>query len=214
MTLRILIADDHELVRRGMRRLLEVQPGWVTACEVSAGDRAVEEAERHHPGVAILDAFMPGLDGVSAARAIRTRARETEVLIFSMHDSDELVAGALASGARGFVLKTDPSRYLVAAVEALSRHDSFITPSVADVMVRNAARRAGRRPANRAPLTDREREVVRRLACGETNREVAHGLGISVKTVETHRTNVMRKLEISSIVDLVRYAVRNQLVQV
>lgn len=216
MVVSILIADDHEIVRRGLRRLFEAQPGWLVTCEASAGDEAVEEAERRRPDVAVLDALMPRLDGVSAARAMRARAPETEVLIFTIHESDDLIAECLASGARGFVLKSDPSRYLVAAVEALSRHECFVTPTVADALVKSACAR-GRpngRQGEHTVLTGREREVVRRLACGGTNREVALGLGISVKTVETHRANVMRKLEIRSIVDLVRYAVRNQLVQI
>lgn len=215
MMLRILIADEQEIVRRGMRRLFEAQPGWLVVSEVSAGDRAVEEAERHRPDVAILDAFMPGLDGISAARAIRTQARETEVLIFTMHESDELVAEVLASGARGYVLKADPTRYLIAAVDALSHHNSFVTPSIADATVRSVGlgARARRRPGSHSALTNREREVVRRLALGASNREVALQMGISVKTVESHRANVMRKLEIGSIVELVRYAVRNELVR-
>ena len=155
---------------------------------------------------------MPGLDGLAATRQIRARVPQTEVLIFTMHETEELVADVLSSGAHGYVLKTDPSRHLLAAVEALARHACFITPSISDALVGTLGGRRGGRGA-RSPLTGREREVVRLLAHGRANRDVAGALGISVKTVESHRSNLMRKLELGSIVDLVRYAVRNRLVE-
>jgi DNA-binding NarL/FixJ family response regulator len=208
---RILVADDHEVVRRGVRRLLQCRPGWEVCCEASNGDDAVAAAELHHPDVVILDVMMPGLAGIAAARAIRARLPRTEVLVFTMHETDELLADALASGAQGYVLKSDPSRQLLAAVEALTHHAPYVTPSVSDGYWSR-----GRRHGSQGPLllTSREREVVQLLARGHPNREVASTLGISVKTVETHRANVMRKLELGSIADLVRYAVRNRLVEV
>jgi DNA-binding NarL/FixJ family response regulator len=209
---RILVADDHEVVRRGVRKLLQCRPGWEVCGEASDGLQAVTEAELRRPDVVILDVTMPGLTGMDAARAIRDRLPQTEVLVFTMHETDELLAEALAAGAKGYVLKTDPSRQLLAAVEALARHAPFVTPAFADALVRAQGRkRAGR--AGSLLLTAREREVVRLLARGQPNRLVATTLGISVKTVESHRANVMRKLELRSIVDLVRYAVRNRLVE-
>jgi DNA-binding NarL/FixJ family response regulator len=209
---RILVADDHEVVRRGVTKLLQARPGLEVCAEASSGDEAVAAAELQRPDVVILDLEMPGLDGVAAARAIRACLPRTEVLVFTMHDSEEFLTDALSSGAQGYVLKSDPSRHLVAAVEALARHGRFVTPSMSDVYASACTRRRGRAEAA-LPLTNREREVVRLLAHGQPNRQVASTLGISVKTVESHRANVMRKLELRSIVDLVHYAVRNRLVE-
>jgi len=156
---------------------------------------------------------MPGLPGIVAARAIRARVPSAEILLFTMHETDELLADALASGANGFVLKSDPSRQLLAAVEALARHAQYVTPSLSDAYAAARLRRCRSRDGPALLLTSRERDVVRLLARGQPNREVANALGISVKTVESHRANVMRKLELGSIVDLVRYAVRNRLVE-
>ena len=209
---RILVADDHEVVRRGVRKLLQCRPGWEVCGEASDGLEAVSEAERRKPDIVILDVTMPGLAAMVAARTIRSRLPQTEVLFFTMHETDELLAEALSSGAKGYVLKTDPSRQLLAAVEALARHAPFVTPSFADALVRVQGRKRTSR-AGPLLLTSREREVVRLLARGQPNRMVATALGISVKTVESHRANLMRKLELRSIVDLVRYAVRNRIVE-
>jgi DNA-binding NarL/FixJ family response regulator len=209
---RILVADDHEVVRTGVRKLLQCRPGWEVCGEAADGHEAVAEAERQRPDVVILDVVMPGLTGIAATRAIRERLPRTEVLVFTMHGTDELLADAFASGAHGYVLKSDPTRHLLAAVEALARHAPFVSPSLSDTLVQ-ARRRSGgfRRPSQL--LTVREREVVRLLARGQPSRQAAATLGISVKTVESHRANVMRKLELRSIVDLVRYAVRNLIVE-
>jgi DNA-binding NarL/FixJ family response regulator len=209
--IRILVADDHEVVRRGLRNLLQAR-GWEVCGEASTAAEAVNAAALHHPDVVVLDVMMPGVVGIDAARAIRARLPRTEVVVFTMHETEELLADALASGARGYVLKSDPSRHLCAAIEAVHHHAPFITPSMSDAIARASVRR--RASGTRTLLlTDREREVVRLLACGSGNRQVATTLGVSVKTVESHRANVMRKLELRSLVDLVRYAVRNRLVE-
>lgn len=212
LTTRILIADDHDVVRLGLKNLLASQ-GWEVCAEAASGAEAIVRAEACRPDVAILDAMMPDVDGLAATRTIRERLPMTEVLVYTMHVTEELVADVLAAGARGFVLKTDPTRHLLAAVEALVRHGSFLTPSLSDSLV-GAIGRHGRREAG-APilLTPREREIVRLLAAGRANREIARALGISIKTVESHRANIMRKLELDSIVGLVRYAVRNRLLE-
>jgi DNA-binding NarL/FixJ family response regulator len=210
---RILIADDHDVVRRGLRGLLAMQAGWEVCAEARSGDEAVEQAATHLPDVAILDALMPRMDGLTATRRIRERAPDTEVCVFTMHQTEELVSDVLAAGARGYVLKSDPTRHLLAAVEALARHGSFLTPSLSDALVFRHRRRSGHAPAGVSPLTAREREVVRLLAVGRGNKGIGAALGISVKTVESHRSNIMRKLELDTIVDLVRYAVRNRLVE-
>jgi DNA-binding NarL/FixJ family response regulator len=210
---RILIVDDHDVVRRGLRGLLAARAGWEVCAEAGRGDEAVAQAEALRPDVAIVDAMMPGMDGLAATRSIRERAPGTEVCVFTMHETEELVSEVLAAGARGYVLKSDPSRHLLAAVEALARHGSFLTPSLSDALLSRSCRQSGHALAGVSPLTAREREVVRLLAQGRGNKEVAAALRISVKTVESHRANIMRKLELGSVVDLVRYAVRNRLVE-
>lgn len=207
---RVLIADDHDVVRCGLKSLL-ASLGFEVCAEAASGLEAIASAEACRPDVAILDAVMPEMDGLTATRRIREQVPNTEILMFTMHDTEEVVADALAAGARGYVLKTDPSRHLVAAVQALARHASFLTPSLSDSLVGTMGPPHARRGST-SPLTTREREVVRLLATGSGNKRVAGALGISVKTVESHRAHIMHKLELGTIVDLVRYAVRNNLV--
>ena len=211
--MRILLADDHEVVRRGMRSLLEARPGWQICDEAIDGREAVEKAARHKPEVVILDIGMPVLNGLEAARQIRKEVPESEVLILTMHESEQVVREVVEAGARGYVLKSDAGRALVKAVEALGQHKTFFTTRVADLAAR-ALRANGRESAagETSILTHREREVVQLLAEGRTNKDVAESLGISVRTVETHRNNIMRKLGGHTLSDLVRYAVRNNLV--
>lgn len=208
----ILVADDHELVRRGVRLLVQTMPSWEVCAEASTGDEAVVAAEAHRPDVVVLDLQMPGLPAMEAARAICTRVPRAKVLVYTIHDAEDLVLQALAAGAQGYVLKTDPGRQLLAGIEALVNHGRFLTPSIPDAFLERMRRGAGRKDGSPA-LTFREREVVRLLARGQPNRKVANLLGISIKTVESHRANVMRKLELQSLVDLVRYAVRNRLIE-
>ena len=209
--LRILVADDHELVRRGVRVLLEARPGWRICDEAVEGREAVEKAGRLKPDVVILDIGMPVLNGLEAARQIRKNSPRSEVLILTMHESEQVVREVLTAGARGYVLKSDAGRDLVNAVEALSRHETFFTSSVADFVLQSYLdARGGRQDAS--AVTPREREVIQLLAEGRGNKEVATTLGISVRTAETHRTNIMRKLECHSFSDLVRYAIRNNII--
>ena len=212
-SVRILIADDHEVVRRGVRALLEVHPGWQICAETVDGREAVEKAARLRPDVVILDIGMPGLNGLEAARQIREASPLSEVLILTMHESEQVIREVLAAGARGYVLKSDAGRDLVNAVEALSRHKTFFTSSVAEMVVQGylSGGQLGEQRGH-SVLTQREREVIQLLAEGKGNKEVAELLGISVRTAETHRTNIMRKLDCHSISDLVRYAIRNSLI--
>ena len=210
---RILIADDHEVVRRGVRVLLEAHAGWEVCAEAVDGREAVDKARQCSPDVVILDVGMPGLNGLEAARQIRKALPDSEVLILTMHESEQVIQEVLAAGARGYVLKSDAGRDLVAAVEALSHHKTFFTSSVAEMVLRKFLDGS---PAPQAvessSLTPREREVVQLLAEGKGNKEVASLLSISVKTAETHRTNIMRKLDCHSLSDLVRYAIRNNII--
>jgi DNA-binding NarL/FixJ family response regulator len=211
---RILIADDHEIVRRGIRTLLENHPGWEVCGEAVDGRDAIEKAAQLRPDLALLDVGMPNLNGLDAARQILAAAPRTRVLILTMHESEQIVREVLEVGARGFLLKTDAARDMVSAVEALQRRSTFFTSSVAELVLNGYLHRRDDDKPLKDRLTPREREVVQLLAEGKSSKEVAIVLSLSVKTAETHRTNVMRKLDLHSVADLVRYAVRNNIVQV
>ena len=213
--LRILLADDHDIVRRGLKDLLEEHAGWKVCAEAANGRTAVELALEHRPHVAILDLSMPELNGLEATHRIRQGAPETEVLIFTMHESEELIRDVLAAGARGYLLKSDAVRQLVPAVESLARRQPFFAGRISELLLEGFLKAGRVEPVSpaMARLTSREREVVQLLAEGKSNKQIAKLLDLSVKTVETHRAAVMRKLEISSLADLVRFAIRNQLIQ-
>jgi DNA-binding NarL/FixJ family response regulator len=209
--IRILIADDHAVVRRGLRSLLESQPGWDVCAEAATGREAVEQARRLKPDVVILDITMPELNGLEAARQILKEVPRAEILILTMHHSEEVARQVLRTGARGFVLKSDADARLVDAVATLSQHKPYLTPDIAAVVLDDFVGRATEDTSHH-PLTPREREVIQLLAEGRTNKEVAAELGVSTKTVEAHRANIMNKLKLSSVSDLVRYAIRNKIV--
>ena len=212
---RILIADDHEVVRRGTRSLLEDHPGWEVCGEARDGREAVERCKGLKPNLVLLDVGMPNLNGLDAARQILACCPLTHILILTIYDSEQVVRDILAVGARGFVLKSDAGRDLIVAVEAMQHNRTFFTSHVAQLVLDGYLRpqpEPGIVPRSR--LTPREREVVQLLAEGKTSKEVAVVLGLSVKTAETHRTNIMRKLGLHSVADLTLYAVRNGLVQV
>lgn len=218
MPFRILVADDHEIVRRGLCALLRAQPDWEVCGEASNGREAVEKTLQLRPEVVILDIGMPSLNGLEATRQILKANAQTKILILTLHDSDQIVQEVLDAGARGFLLKSDAARDLVAAVEALRRGKISFTPRVASMVLDGYLRRDSPLTPEEAPahgrLTSREREVVQLLAEGKSSKEVAVALGLSVKTAETHRSNIMRKLELHSVADVVLYAVRNNIVHV
>jgi DNA-binding NarL/FixJ family response regulator len=208
----ILLADDHEVVRKGLRALLEAQPGWKVIAEATDGRDAVEKAKDLHPDVAIVDIGMPCLNGLEATRQIVKKAPRTRVLVLTMHDTNPLIQQVVKAGARGYVLKSDVAGDLVAAVEALCRDQTFFTSKVSQIILDRYVGKpedAENAPDADSPLTPREREVVQLLAEGKSSKEVASVLGISVKTAETHRINLMRKLDCHSVAEVVRYAVRN-----
>ncbi len=217
-SVRILLADDHDLIRRGVKELLETHQGWQVVGEANTGWEAVRKAAELRPNVAIVDITMPQLNGLEASRRIRKASSRTEILIFSMHYSDQLIRDVLDAGVRGYVVKSDTARDLVGAVEALSNHRPFFTPRATELILNNFGHRPedgteapqetlGERP------TAREREIIQLLAEGKTTKEAAAALGISVKTAETHRANVMRKLQVHSVTGLVLYAVRNRIIE-
>ncbi len=219
--LRILIADDHEVARGGVRALIEAHPGWEVCAEAKDGREAVERAADTNPDLVVLDIGMPNLNGLEAARQILAASPETPILILTMHDSDNTVSEVLRAGARGYVLKSDAGKDLVAAIDALQRQRTFFTTRVSQMVLDGYLGREIRpQPSEYEAdaygdvLTSREREVIQLLAEGRTSKEVAVTLNLSVKTAETHRTNLMRKLGLHSVADLTRYAVRNGIVQV
>jgi DNA-binding NarL/FixJ family response regulator len=212
---RVLIADDHEIVRRGIRDLIEKHPGWEVCGEAKDGRDAVSRAFALKPDLVLLDIGMPNLNGLDAARQIAANCPLTRVLVLTVHDSEQVVREVLAVGARGFLLKSDAGRDLVSAVEALQRHGTFFTSKVASLVLEGYLNpRRASEPSRRNRLTPREREVVQLLAEGKTSKEIAVALNLSVKTTETHRTNIMRKLDVHSIAGLTIYAVRNGIVQI
>ncbi len=211
---RILVADDHDVVRVGVRTLLGERPGWEVCGEATSGQDALEKAKRLKPNVVVLDANMPGPPGAEVTQQIMNAVPGCEVVILTVDESPELMRNILQSGARGYVFKSDLSTDLVSAVEALSEHGSFFTSKVAQMMYQDYVKRKTRGgEADQRPLTGRQREVLRLLAEGKSNKEVASALGISVKTAETHRAKIMRNLGLASFSELVRYAVRSGMVK-
>jgi DNA-binding NarL/FixJ family response regulator len=213
-TARILLVDDHEIVRRGLKSVLETRKDWEIVGEAETGREAVQMVEELRPDVVVMDISMPELNGLDAVRQIAKIAPRTEVLVLTMHESEELVRQVLEAGARGYLLKSDASRQLISAIDALRVHRPFLTSKVNEVLLRGyLGGKPLRGETSGGRLTPREREIVQLLAEGLTNKEVAAKLNISVKTAETHRTNVMRKLDLHSVSELVRYAVRNHIIE-
>jgi DNA-binding NarL/FixJ family response regulator len=209
---KILIADDHAVVRAGLRTLLESRSGWEVCAEAADGRDAVEKATKWKPDVAVMDIGMPLLNGVEAARRIRKASAHTEVLILTMHESDDLVQQVVEAGARGYILKDDADKILLAAVDAVRQHKPYFSTRVSGSReTANGAAEPQR--ASRSRLTPREREIVQLLAEGKSNKEVASLLGISVNTAEAHRANIMLKLDLHSVTELVHYAIRNKIIK-
>jgi DNA-binding NarL/FixJ family response regulator len=208
--IRIMIADDHDVVRSGLRQILEDQPNWEVVAEASDGKDAILKAIQAKPDVAVLDYSLPLVNGLEVTRQIRALLPRTEVLIFTMHDNETLIQELLKAGARGYLLKSDARRHLIGAIESLALHRPFFTAKVSEALLDSYLTKPSREGSS---LTNRERSVVQLIAEGHTNKQIAHILEISLKTVETHRASVMRKLNLSSSAGLVRYAIRNKIVE-
>jgi DNA-binding NarL/FixJ family response regulator len=211
--LRLLIADDHGMIRRGIRAAIEARREWEICGEAENGRQAVELAKQLRPDVVVLDLTMPELNGLDAARKIRAALPNTQVLIQTMHDSEALAQEVLAAGARGYLLKNDAPELLPQAIDALAAGRTFFSAKVSELVMSGLAKSGPAAEAPRSRLTPRERELVQLLASGKSNKQAADALGISLNTVETHRKNVMSKLDLRSASDLVRYAIRNKLVE-
>lgn len=206
---RLLIADDHDVVRAGLRRILEARADWTVVAEAADGRKAISQAIAQKPDVAIVDYSLPLINGVEATRQIRMRVPTVEILIFTMHDNETILQDLLQAGARGYLLKSDVEQHLYSAVEALSVGRTFFTGRASDRILDAYLVRS----KTDGVLTSRERGIVQLIAEGHSNKAIAGVLNISIKTVETHRSNIMHKLNFDSTAALVRYAIRNKLVE-
>ena len=209
---RIVLADDHEAIRLGVRSVLSTHPDWRVVGEASNGRDALELIREVRPDIAILDYSLPMMNGLELTRAIKKELPRTEILIFTMHDREDVLAELLKAGVRGYLLKSDASKHLVAAVEALSIRRPYFSGNVSQTLLDRFIEMAARDAAATA-LTPRGREIVQLIAEGRLNKEIAAILGLSIKTVETHRAAAMHKLDLNSTADLVRYAVRNNIIE-
>jgi DNA-binding NarL/FixJ family response regulator len=210
-TLRILVADDHEIVRRGLRSLLETRPGWEVCGEAADGWEAVSKAAELHPDVVALDVGMPNLNGLDAARQILRNDPGQKILFLTIYESDHLARSVAAVGAKGLILKSDAGKDLINAIDSLLRSGTFFNSRMAQAL--GSDLRGNHRNQEKDVLTRRERQVVQLLAEGKSTKEAAAILGLRVKTAETHRSNIMSKLRLHSVSELVLYAVRNNIVQ-
>jgi len=208
---RILIVDDHEVVRKGVASIFSRQPGWEVCGEASTGREALAACAQLQPDVIVMDIAMPDMNGLEATRQILKQSPRTEILILSMHDSEQIVGEVFAAGARGYVLKAATSDELIQAVTALAEHKLFLTSKIGEVVLRGYLDRETASASGQ--LSPREREIVQMVAEGKSTKEIAATLRVTVKTVETHRSHVMRKLGLHSVTDLVRYAIRNQIIE-
>jgi DNA-binding NarL/FixJ family response regulator len=214
---RILVADDHDIVRQGIKAVLQTRAEWRVCGEARDGRQAVTLARQLKPDMVVMDISMPNLNGLEATREILEHDAEQKVVVMTIMDTEQVVRAALESGARGFVLKSDAARDLVAAIEALQQKGTFFTPRVAQMILHGFLKPgegSSQIPPQPTSLTRKERHIVQLLAEGKSTKEVATILNLSVHTVETHRANILRKLKLHSIVELVRYAVQNNIVMI
>jgi DNA-binding NarL/FixJ family response regulator len=206
-----MIVDDHDAVRRGIRQLVETNPYYHVVGEASDGRSAINLARETSPDITIVDYSLPELNGLDLARSLRKIFPRIEILLYTMHDREEIIMDVLRAGVRGFVLKSDAERHLLAALDALSIHRPYFSGTISEALLAKCV--AIKPHANSSSITHREREVVQQIAEGRINKEIAEVLGISIKTVETHRASAMHKLKLRTTADLVRYAIRNYIIQ-
>ncbi|HEY2341870.1 MAG TPA: response regulator transcription factor [Chthoniobacteraceae bacterium] len=213
---RILLADDHEVVRKGVRLLIEKVPGWTVCGEAGTGRQALVLAEELNPDVVVLDINMPDLNGLDAIRQIKRANSKIETLVFTGIENEKLVHDVFEAGARSYILKSDISSHLVSAIEAVAQHKTYFTTKISEIVFARYLQGKSRPISDVEPgsrLTPREREIVQLLAEGKSNKQVAANLGISVKTAETHRAAIMRKLGFEAFSELIRYAIRNHIIE-
>lgn len=208
---RVMIVDDHDALRRGIRALIETRQNYVVVAEAASGHAAIEEARRTAPDIAIVDYSLPQLNGLDLTYALKRELPRLEIMIYTMHSRDEIITGILRAGARAYVMKSDSEDHLLAALDALAVKRPYFSGAVSEALLEQFLQ--SNRHINTDVLTHREREVVQLIAEGKINKQIANTLDISVKTVETHRASAMRKLNLRTTADLVRYAVRNSLIE-
>lgn len=210
-TKRILIADDHDVIRRGVRALLETRPNLRVVAEASNGRDALIAAKETEPDIAIIDYSLPELNGYELTVSLKREAPRVEILIYTMHDRESMILDVLRAGARGFILKSETEEHLFAAINALSIHRPYFSGGVSETLLEQFLKTKPQ--TAHSTLTHREREVVQLIAEGRINKEIARMLEISVKTVETHRATAMHKLKLRTTAELVRYAIRNSIIE-
>ncbi len=209
--LRILIADDHEIVRKGVRDLIEGHPGWMVCAEAADGQSALEAALRESPDIAILDVSLPLLNGIAVTRWLKKERPATRVLLFTMHDDDETVGSGLAAGARGYLIKSDSEGHLEAAIAALAVNRPYFSSPVSELLLDAAVNQ--RKQSRLESFTLRELDVAQLISEGNSNKEIARVLGVGVKTVESHRASVWRKAGVRTAAEFVRFAIKHNLIQ-
>lgn len=209
--LKILVVDDHPIVRGGLRAVLETQPGWHVCAEAGNGEEAVRLTLEHTPDIVVIDHSLPVLNGLEAVRQVLRSLPDTRMLIYTMHDDDGLIRDALKAGARGYLLKSEDDREVVTSVRALAEGKTYFSQRVAKCLLDQLL--SSEKTVASQTLTAREREVVQLVAEGESNKSIARRWGLSIKTVDTHRTSAMKKLNLRTAVDLARYAIRNRLIE-
>jgi DNA-binding NarL/FixJ family response regulator len=206
-----MIVDDHDALRRGIRALVETRPNFTVVAEAGSGHAALEEARKTNPDIAIVDYSLPELNGLDLTVALKRELPRLEILIYTMHARDEIISGILKAGARGYVMKSDSEEHLLGALDALALRRPYFSGTVSEALLEQFLQ--SNRHLNVGVLTHREREVVQLIAEGKINKQIANALDISVKTVETHRASAMHKLKLKTTADLVRYAIRNSLIE-
>jgi DNA-binding NarL/FixJ family response regulator len=215
LQIRIVLADDHTIIRSGLRLLLEQQPDFKVVAEASDGRQAVQLVSKHHPNVVILDIGMPELNGIEATRQIVAQDPHPDVVILSMHSDESYVLRALKAGARAYILKNAAEADLIRAVQAVSEGKSFFSPVISKMLLEDYVRQVREKEVEDSYdlLTPREREILQLIAEGKTNKEMATILGLSPHTIETHRGNILEKLNLHSVPELIMYAVRKGIIQ-
>ncbi|HVU30289.1 MAG TPA: response regulator transcription factor [Sphingomicrobium sp.] len=208
---RVMVVDDHDALRRGIKALVETRPNFAVVAEAASGHAAIEEARRTTPDIAIIDYSLPELNGLDLTLALKRELPRLEILIYTMHGRDEIISGILRAGARGYVMKSDSEDHLLAALDALSLRRPYFSGAVSEALLEQFLQTS--RTLTAGVLTHREREVVQLIAEGKINKQIAGALNISIKTVETHRASAMHKLKLKTTADLVRYAIRNSLIE-
>lgn len=211
--IRVLVVDDHAILRDGIRSLLDIQTDILVVGEASNGREAVERVKELRPDVVLMDVAMPEMNGLEATQAIKSLYPEIKVVILTQHDDREYVEPLLRAGASGYVLKRSGGREVITAIRQVSESGAFLEPVIARQVIEGFARRPGNNPSvGQVGLTDRERQVLRELVRGKSNKEIAHELGISAKTVSVHRSNLMSKLDVHNRIELLRYATQHGLI--